>query len=215
MSGLSFQWLRRGENREAGPLLSIRDLHVRVGIREVLRGINLDVYEGDHVLITGPNGCGKSTLLNAIMGVPPVHVTKGEIEFNGKNITKVPTHKRAGLGIVYMRQKDNFFPSLTVRDNIYLAAGQQGPRLLRELFPHWAKKLEMESIASILSGGQKQKLAYAMAVLRVDAVLKLLDEPRAGMYADDLPEIESGTVLEIEHNHKRNKSKTTNNSNLH
>ena len=111
MNGLQFTWLKKGDHHaDAVPLLKIQSLTVRVGVRRILNDINLEVYPGDHIRITGPNGSGKSTLLNAIAGAEPARVEQGEIVFGGQEITGLPTHERAALGIAYMRQTDNVFP---------------------------------------------------------------------------------------------------------
>ena len=180
MGLLSFEWIG-GPKRppDATPLLVVRDVSVRIGHRLVLDDVSLEVYEGEQVRITGPNGAGKSTLLNAITGILPLE--KGRIVFQGEDISTLPTHERANRGIRYMRQRDNVFPSLTVRDNLRLAIGADGYDRFAERFPDWAYDITPEIPAGMLSGGQKQKLAWGMVVLIINEGLILLDEPFVGV----------------------------------
>jgi ABC-type branched-subunit amino acid transport system ATPase component len=181
MSGLEFTWLTQGRRIPgAQPVLSVENLTVRVGMRRVLDGIDLQVFEGDHVRITGPNGCGKSSLLNAIVGVAPARIEHGHIHFEGSDVTDRPAHERARRGIAYMRQVDNVFPALTVDENLVLALGRDGFDRFAEAFPEWATDLMRHKRAGQLSGGQKKKLAWAMTVL-TNAPLILADEPQAGI----------------------------------
>jgi ABC-type branched-subunit amino acid transport system ATPase component len=199
---MSLQFTKLREGKQLAPLLNIKNLSVRVGIRQVLKDMNLTIYKGDHIRITGPNGSGKSTLLNAIAGVEPAHIEKGSIiELNGKDITSRAPHERASLGIAYMRQTDNIFPSLSVGDNLRLALGDDGAERFTQTFPEWANDIPLSKTAGLLSGGQKKKLAWGMTVLRQNAKIALLDEPKAG--TDDSVDVEKIsehlTVLEIEH----------------
>lgn len=198
---MSLQFTKLKEGKRLSPLLNIKNLSVRVGIRQVLKEMNLTVYPGDHVRITGPNGSGKSTLLNAIAGVEPARIEEGTIEFNGNNITRLAPHERTSVGIAYMRQSDNVFPSLSVADNLRLALGGGGPESFTESFPEWANDIPLIKIAGNLSGGQKKKLAWGMTLLRQNVRLALLDEPKAGMDCSIETKniFEDMTVLEIEH----------------
>jgi len=181
VSGLQFTWLKKGDRHaDIPPLLKIQSLTVRVGMRRVLEDIQVDIYKGDHVLVTGPNGCGKSTLLNAIMGVPPASIVSGLIEFRSQNVTRLPTHERACLGVAYMRQKDNIFPGLSIRDNLHLSLGKAGPALFQELFPEWSDDLLIHKLAGTLSGGERQKLAWGITAL-TNAPLIMADELFAGI----------------------------------
>ncbi len=203
MRGLEYTWIRHGgRTKDITPLLCVKNLSVRVGIREVLKDVELTVYPGDHVLITGPNGSGKSTLLNAIAGIDPARIESGSIEFNGVELTKKAPHERSVLGIAYMRQYDNVFPSLSVAENLKLALGMNGTELFAQTYPDWLKDMDLKKEAGNLSGGQKKKLAWGMTVLRKDVKLALLDEPKAGM--DDVRDTmnnfqEEMTILDIEH----------------
>jgi len=182
MDNMNFKWLKKGaRSPDVIPLLRIEGLTVKVGMRRVLDNLNLHVFKGDHLLITGPNGCGKSTLFNAIMDIPPSKRIRGKIEFKGKDITKLPTHERANLGISYMRQTENIFPGMSVADNLRLALGDDGPERFQREFPEWVEELTLEKRAGALSGGQKKKLAWGMTVLKTNIYMHLLDEPTTGV----------------------------------
>lgn len=199
MSLLNFAWMG-GRKRESGsaPLLQVEHVSVRVGQRLVLDDVSLEVFEGEQVRITGPNGAGKSTLFNAITGVLPLD--EGRIVFKGEDISKLPTHERSARGIRYMRQRDNVFPSLTVSENMQLAVGENGFERFRERFPEWAKDIAANQSAGMLSGGQKQKLAWGMAVLS-DGEIILADEPSSGVTADaNMMSQPMQTTIYIEHN---------------
>ena len=201
MSGLHFEWLKKGR-LEKNPLLKIENLSVRVGIRNVIENMNLEINQGDHILITGPNGSGKSTLLNAIAGIEPAKVEKGSIELNGQNITHLSAHERTDFGISYMRQADNVFQNLTVAENLQLALGDDGPLRFKKFYSELVKSIPLHERAGQLSGGQKKILAIAMIMLRKGSSLILLDEANAGlsdkMDFSNLIE-DTNTILNIEH----------------
>lgn len=200
MGLLSFDRVRGRKTQEstAIPLLQIEHISVRVGQRLVLDDVSLEVFEGEHIRITGPNGAGKSTLLNAITGVLPL--AEGRILFKGEDISALPTHERAFRGVRYMRQRANVFPSLTVQENLRLAIGKDGFERFSERFPDWAEDISANKPAGMLSGGQKQKLAWGMTMLP-EAELILADEPSAGMPSDaNVKSRPSSTTIFIEHN---------------
>lgn len=202
MGLLNFEWIGARKRESGGtPLLQIEHVCVRIGQRLVLDDVSLEVFEGEQVRITGPNGAGKSTLFNAITGLLPLN--EGRIVFKGEDISKLPTHERTARGIRYMRQRDNIFPSLTVSENMQLAIGKDGYGRFREKFPEWAKDIALNQPAGMLSGGQKQKLAWGMTLLHVASKIILLDEPRSGV--DDgsegfnISDLSEQCIVEIEH----------------
>lgn len=197
MGLLNFEWIG-GQKRpaNASPLLAVEGVSVRLGQRLVLDDVNMEVYEGEQLRITGPNGAGKSTLLNAITGVLPL--LSGRIVFRGEDISLLPTHERAHRGIRYMRQRDNVFPSLTVRENLQFALGSDGYERFAERFPDWARDIAADTPAGMLSGGQKQKLAWAMTVLQ-KAMLVLIDEVSAGS-SEKLHLSSAQSACVVEHN---------------
>jgi len=198
MGLLSFEWIN-GQQREPGatPLLAVEGVSVRLGQRLVLDDVSLEVHEGEQVRITGPNGAGKSTLLNAITGVLPL--ATGRVLFQGEDISSLPTHERVNRGIRYMRQRDNVFPSLTVRENLRLAVGPEGYTRFAEQFSDLAEDIGPDTPASMLSGGQKQKLAWGMMV-SLDASCLLFDEAASGVaLASQMPVPLDKTILFVEH----------------
>ena len=164
-------------------VLYISDLHAAYGKKEILRGVSLSISRGEMVALVGPNGAGKSTLLKSIAGLLRVH--SGSITLNGNDILHLPTHERSRLGIAYGMQNGRVFPNLSVEDNLRLAttastdgAFDRGLARVSDLFPEL--DLRMDTRAGLLSGGLRQILALAIAVIR-EPILLLLDEPSAGL----------------------------------
>lgn len=150
---------------------------------DILRGIDMTVNEGEAVGIIGLNGSGKSTLGKAIMNMIPIR--RGEIVFNGEDITGLSTHELARKGISIMQQGGQVFQNLSVWENLEMAfaAGMDEVNdVLRENIPllqEPQRKLQ-RLMADKLSGGQKHQLALAMA-LATNPKLVILDEPSAGL----------------------------------
>jgi branched-chain amino acid transport system ATP-binding protein/neutral amino acid transport system ATP-binding protein len=149
---------------------------------EILKGVDLLVEDGEIVCIIGPNGAGKSTLLKTIAGLLRPKV--GAIKLRGREIAGMPPREIARLGLAYVPQEFNVFPTLSVRDNLeiggYIDARAAAKRIDGVLaqFPVLADK--RRHAARTLSGGERQMLAMAMALMVEPAVL-LLDEPSAGL----------------------------------
>jgi ABC-type branched-subunit amino acid transport system ATPase component/sugar phosphate permease len=172
--------------RQAGrsKLLLIRDVEVSYGNVQVLFGVDMEVDEGEVVALLGTNGAGKSTLLNAISGVTEAH--RGAIIFDGRDITHAPPNEIAAMGIAQVPGGKGVFPSLSVGENLELAAwlhrkdGDQSAGLARvhELFPILERRIE--DPAGDLSGGQQQMLALAMAFLSRPRLL-MIDELSLGL----------------------------------
>ena len=149
----------------------------------ILYGIDLEVPRGQITVIVGPNGAGKTTLLNTIFGLTTVY--SGRVIYEGDDITKVPAHRRAKMGMAYTLQLFNIFSTLTVRENLLLA-GYDVPRNVLEerlervfeLFPRLRERLNQK--AGTLSGGERQMLAISISLIRGPRLL-LLDEPTAGL----------------------------------
>ena len=164
-------------------LLELRNLSCGYGERPVLDNISLSVHEGEAVLLAGPNGCGKSTLLKAVVGALPL--SAGSVLFAGEPLAGKSIEERIRLGIGYLRQTDNIFPSQTVEENLALA-GMSLPKeayatacdAMLKLFDFLKPALDQR--AGSLSGGQRQALALAMVFLRPQRLF-LLDEPTAGL----------------------------------
>ncbi|HAS11920.1 MAG TPA: hypothetical protein DCS55_15600 [Acidimicrobiaceae bacterium] len=171
--------------RRAGrsKLLLIRDVEVSYGNVQVLFGVDLEVGEGEIVALLGTNGAGKSTLLNAISGVTEAH--RGAIIFDGRDITHAPPNEIAAMGVAQVPGGKGVFPSLTVGENLELAAwlhrkdGEHGGLArVHELFPILATR--RDAPAGDLSGGQQQMLALAMAFLSRPRLL-MIDELSLGL----------------------------------
>ena len=167
----------------AEPMLVLENIEAGYGKFHVLFDVNLEVPRGKITVIVGPNGAGKTTLLNTIFGLTTVY--RGRVVYEGRDITKVPAHRRAKLGMAYTLQLFNIFSGLTVRENLLLAAYDQPKDLVKkrleeiyQLFPILKERQNQK--AGTLSGGERQMLAISISLLRSPKLL-LLDEPTAGL----------------------------------
>jgi len=153
---------------------------------DILRGISMEVQQGEAVGIIGLNGSGKSTFGKAIMNMIPIR--RGQISFEGEDITALTTSQLSHRGISIMQQGGRVFQNLSVWDNLQLAMGSSRSSLithhssLQEIIPllQRPKKELQQLMADKLSGGQKHQLALAMA-LAASPRLVILDEPSAGL----------------------------------
>ncbi len=164
-------------------LLSIDSIHATYGKLEVLRGVSLSLHSGELVTIIGPNGAGKSTLLKVIAGI--LLPSSGSLSFNDEDIVSLSTHLRIRKGIGYCLQGGRVFPNLTVAENLKVASVTPGYSdnsiswdEIFSLFP--VLKNMRDKRAGLLSGGERQMLAIAAALVRKPKLL-LLDEPSAGL----------------------------------
>ena len=159
-------------------MLELREVRAGYGDAVVLDGISLALPEAGTLALLGRNGVGKSTLLLTVMGYTRLH--KGEVLWNGKSIARLAPHRRARLGIGWVAQEREIFPSLTVQQNLTVAA-QPGPWDLPkvfQLFPRLAERRANKG--NQLSGGEQQMLAIARALMTNPRLL-LLDEPLEGL----------------------------------
>jgi branched-chain amino acid transport system ATP-binding protein len=166
-------------------MLKIKDLKVNYGAIDALKGISLEVKQGEVVTIIGGNGAGKSTLMKAISGLEPA--ADGAISFEGKDITAMAPHRRVPLGIAQSPEGRQVFPDQTVRDNLMLGAYHRDAKpeeLEREIeeqfrvFPRLKER--QDQAAGTMSGGEQQMLAMARALMSKPKLL-LLDEPSLGL----------------------------------
>jgi branched-chain amino acid transport system ATP-binding protein len=144
----------------------------------VLEDIDLALGAGETVSVIGRNGVGKSTLLATIMGHTQLH--GGRLSLHGKDISKLATYRRVGAGLGYVPQEREIFPSLSLRENLEVAArpGQWTYETVCELFPRLAERADNRG--NQLSGGEQQMLAIGRALIGNPSVL-LMDEPSEGL----------------------------------
>tara|TARA_B100001564_G_scaffold187885_1_gene157775 strand:+ start:145 stop:861 length:717 start_codon:yes stop_codon:yes gene_type:complete len=148
----------------------------------ILQGVDLIVHEKEIVSIIGPNGAGKSTLLKAIMGI--INISGGRFFINGLEKTNTPTHQIVSEGVGYVPQVENVFPSLTIEENLEIGSWSVKDNIKQSIskifgdFP--MLKERQKDKAGNLSGGQRQILALARALVTSPSIL-LLDEPSAGL----------------------------------
>jgi branched-chain amino acid transport system ATP-binding protein len=149
----------------------------------IVRGVDFAVRTGELVVVLGPNGAGKSTFVKAIAGLVPIH--SGAASLGANDITTVPAHQKIRHGLAFVPQTENIFATLSINDNLLLAANilpkeKRSRRVgdLYAMFPDLAARPSLR--AGQLSGGQRQMLAVARALIVEPSVL-ILDEPSAGL----------------------------------
>jgi branched-chain amino acid transport system ATP-binding protein len=169
----------------SSPLLELSGVHTHIGAYHILHGVDLVVPEGQVTMLLGRNGAGKSTTLRTIMGLWPA--SAGDVRFQGQSIKGVPTPDIASQGMAYVPESMGIFTDLTLKENMVLAARQarnaDGLDTVRlawifGLFPALQKFWLYP--AGKLSGGQKQMLAVARAIIEPRALI-LIDEPSKGL----------------------------------
>jgi branched-chain amino acid transport system ATP-binding protein len=164
-------------------LLSVRGVHAYYGRVAALKGVDLDVNAGEIVTMIGANGAGKSTLIMTICGKP--HASEGAIVFDGRDITKLPTHEIARLKLAQSPEGRRIFSRMTVLENLQMGATvAEGADFVAdltrvlELFPRLKQRLNQRG--GTLSGGEQQMLAIGRALMARPRLL-LLDEPSLGL----------------------------------
>ncbi len=161
-------------------LLEVTGIAGGYGEADILRGIDLHVESGEIVTVAGTNGAGKSTLIKAVMGLMPR--CRGRVLFDGHDLLRLAPEDRVGIGVGYVPQVANVFGSLSVLDNLRVVEGvaNRAARIseMLEQFPALAQRRTVT--ARSLSGGERQQLAFARALMGRPKLL-LLDEPTAAL----------------------------------
>jgi branched-chain amino acid transport system ATP-binding protein len=175
--------------------LELKDLHVTINGSHILQGVNFFVPENKVTALLGRNGVGKSTTLKAIMGLNP---GTGSIKFGGTEIVAMPTHKIVQMGLGYVPEDREIFSSLTVKENLALAARDEQPNydLVYSLFPELLTRTSQR--AGTLSGGQQQMVAIARALLNKNKIL-VIDEPTKGLAPKLVTEVANALAHVADH----------------
>ena len=165
-------------------MLHVDNLVVRYGMIEAIKGISFDVNDGEIVTLIGANGAGKTTTMHAISGL--IRPYSGSIEFDGKNLVKIPSHKIVELGIAQCPERRRVFSSQSVEDNLLLGAYlrkdskaiNEDLKMVYDLFPRLLER--KKQLSGTLSGGEQQMLAMGRALMAKPKIM-LLDEPSMGL----------------------------------
>ena len=165
-------------------MLKVRDLNVSYGNIQILRGVSLDIQDGEFVTIIGGNGSGKTTLMMSISGIK--NPTSGTIEFLGNRIDKLPPYEILSMGLVQVPQWRMLFPDMTVLENLELGAlratdDKTMDQRLEWVYSHFeVLRNRKKQKAGMLSGGEQQMVAIGRALM-VTPKLLMLDEPSSGL----------------------------------
>ncbi|MEA2300373.1 MAG: Fe-S cluster assembly ATP-binding protein [Solirubrobacteraceae bacterium] len=184
--------------------LEIRNLHVRIEEREILRGVDLTVRKGEIHALMGPNGSGKSTLANTIMGHPAYEVTDGQIIFNGEDITEAPAHERARAGLFLAFQYPVAVPGVSVANFLRMAinAKRDEPIKVKEFGKQLAHAVQLLDVDRAFtsrhlndgfSGGEKKR-AEILQMAMLAPEIAVLDETDSGLDIDALRTVAQGVV---------------------
>jgi len=162
-------------------MLQVNDLHAYYGKSHILQGVNFDVKEGEIVSLLGRNGVGRSTTCKAIMGdVPPV----GSIKFKGEEIAGKKAHEIAHIGLGYVPENRDIFPTMSVKENMLLGmkkANQEGRWKIEDLFDLFPNlRARQDNDGGVLSGGEQQMLTMCRTLMG-DPDLIMIDEPTEGL----------------------------------
>jgi branched-chain amino acid transport system ATP-binding protein len=165
-------------------MLKLRDICAGYGKSEVLRGVSLDVHQGEVVTLVGANGAGKTTTLRTLCGL--LAATGGSIEFEGQTLTGKTPHEIVELGVTMVPEGRQLFPFLTVQENLLMGAYKRSARQGREqrlaevlqIFPRVRERLPQ--LAGSLSGGEQQMVAIARGMMAAPKLL-IMDEPSLGL----------------------------------
>ena len=164
-------------------LLEVSDIHTHYGAIQALKGVSLEVEEGEVVTMIGSNGAGKSTTLRSISGLTPA--SSGTVRFQGEDITRLPAHEVVGLGMALCPEGRHCFARMSVRENLdlgaYLRSGAEVSEDLERVYDLFPRLKERErQKAGTMSGGEQQMLAIGRALMARPKLL-MLDEPSMGI----------------------------------
>jgi len=173
--GAKLTTVNNDKHQEPQPILEVKDIAVKRGIRTVINGLSLNLRKGHLYILEAPNGWGKSSLLDVISGIHPLE--SGIIKLKEKEISSIPTHERIKSGLAYLRSQQSVFTSLSVKEQRKLAKANI------QLF---GNSLNSKSKGSYLSGGEKQKLLIEMLP---EADVYLLDEPLIGLDEESIEKL--------------------------
>ena len=196
-------------------MLKVTDLQVYYGVIQAIKGVSFEVNEGEVIALIGANGAGKTTILHTITGL--VEAKGGTVEFEGKNITRMPGHKIVTLGMAHVPEGRRVFAELTVLENLKMGAYTRKDKneieaSLKMVYKRFPRLEERKSqLAGPLSGGEQQMLAMGRALMSHPKII-LMDEPSMGLSPifvneifDIIQEVSASgtTVLLVEQNAKK------------
>ena len=196
-------------------MLKVTDLKVYYGVIQAIKGISFEVNEGEVIALIGANGAGKTTILQTVTGL--VEAKAGTVEFEGRDITKMPGHKIVTLGMAHVPEGRRVFSDLTVLENLKLGAYtrkdknevEETLKMVYKRFPRLEER--KNQMAGTLSGGEQQMLAMGRALMSHPKII-LMDEPSMGLSPifvneifDIIKEVSASgtTVLLVEQNAKK------------
>ena len=196
-------------------MLKVTDLNVYYGVIQAIKGVSFEVNEGEVIALIGANGAGKTTILHTITGL--VEAKSGKVEFEGKDITRMPGHKIVSLGMAHVPEGRRVFSDLTVLENLKMGAYTQKDKgvinetlkMIYKRFPRLEERKNQQ--AGTLSGGEQQMLAMGRALMSQPKII-LMDEPSMGLSPifvneifDIIQEVSAAgtTVLLVEKNAKK------------
>jgi len=196
-------------------MLTVSDLKVNYGVIQAIKGISFEVNEGEVIALIGANGAGKTTILHTVTGLIPAK--EGTIEFEDRNITKMPGHKIVEMGMSHVPEGRRVFAELSVYENLLMGAYTRKDKdeieaTLEKVYLRFPRLNERkQQLAGTLSGGEQQMLAMGRALMSQPEII-LMDEPSMGLspiFVNEIFDIirevsESGTtVLLVEQNAKK------------
>ena len=196
-------------------MLQVTDLKVNYGVIQAIKGVSFEVNEGEVIALIGANGAGKTTILHTVTGL--IAPKSGKIEFEGKDITKMPAYKIVTLGMAHVPEGRRVFADLSVYENLLMGAftrkdKDEIAKTLEMVYKRFPRLRERKNqVAGTLSGGEQQMLAMGRALMSHPKIL-LMDEPSMGLSPlfvneifDIIKEVSASgtTVLLVEQNAKK------------